>query len=119
MECNGIRHLPVVEDGRMVGLVSQTDLLVAAQHSAIRVHEIMVRNVDTVDPRANVRHAALRMQSLRRSCLPVLRDGTLEGIITDSDFVGIAIALMQQLEDVEPEVEEADLYEPGEDTAYG
>ena len=103
MEANGIRHLPVVDRGRLVGLVSWTDILVASAGLAVRTGEIMVRHVDTIDPRANVRHAAMRMHRHRRSCLPVVRDGKLLGIITDSDFVGIAIALMEQMEDVEPE----------------
>ncbi len=105
MESNGIRHLPVVAAGELAGLVSQTDILVAASGQAVRVREIMVRDLDTIDPRANVLHAALRMQRTRRSCLPVVRDGKLLGIVTDSDFVGIAITLMEQMEEVEPEPE--------------
>jgi predicted transcriptional regulator len=41
-------------------------------------------------------------------CLPVLNDGQLVGIITDSDFVSIAINLMEQLESAEPEENEFD-----------
>ncbi len=105
MAGHGIRHLPVVDDGRLVGLVSLTDLLVAHNGDAVRAGEIMVRDVRTVDARANARHAALAMQRRKLSCLPVTRDGQLVGIVTDADFLGVAIALMEQLEEVEPVAE--------------
>ncbi|MCA1790076.1 MAG: CBS domain-containing protein [Thioalkalivibrio sp.] len=69
---------------------------------------IMVRNIDTVDERNNVRHAALLMFRRKRSCLPVTRDGNLRGIVTDSDFLEVAIALMEQMETVEPEAGDLD-----------
>jgi CBS domain-containing membrane protein len=111
MAAHDIRHLPVLDDsGALVGLVSQTDVLVAGLHGDRPVQDIMVRDIDTVDERSNVRHAALLMMRAKRSCLPVTLDGELHGIVTDSDFLGVAIALMEQLEAAEPE--EA---EPGDD----
>lgn len=99
-----IRHLPVLDDsGALVGLVSQTDVLVAGNGGPRSVREIMVRDLDTVDERNNVRHVALLMFRRKRSCLPVTRDGELRGIVTDSDFLGVAITLMEQLEAVEPD----------------
>jgi CBS domain-containing protein len=59
--------------------------------------------VQTVDEHASLRGAALHLQKHRMGCLPVTRDGALVGIITDSDFVAIAVHLMEQLELVEPE----------------
>lgn len=112
MAAHAIRHLPVLNAaGALVGLVSQTDILVAAGGDAQRVSEIMVREVDTVDERSNVLHAALRMFRGKRSCLPVVRNGELRGIVTDSDFLSVAITLMEQLETTEPDedVEAADL----------
>ena len=44
----------------------------------------------------------------KRSCLPVTREGELRGIVTDADFLGVAITLMEQLEAVEPEPEETE-----------
>jgi CBS domain-containing membrane protein len=107
MAAHAIRHLPVLDDaGKLVGLVSQTDVLVAGQGDSRVVRDIMVREIETVDERSNVRHAALLMFRHKRSCLPVTRDGELRGIVTDSDFLGVAITLMEQLEVVEPEPEE-------------
>lgn len=104
MAANAIRHLPVLDDsGALVGLISQTDVLLAGNGSDRPVSEIMVRDIDTVDERSNVRHAALLMLRRKRSCLPVTRDGRLRGIVTDADFLSVAIALMEQLESAEPE----------------
>jgi len=109
MAAHAIRHLPVLDDaGKLVGLVSQTDVLVAGHGDSRMVRDIMVREIDTIDERSNVRHAALLMFRQKRSCLPVTRDGELRGIVTDSDFLGVAITLMEQLEVVEPEPEEVE-----------
>jgi CBS domain-containing membrane protein len=106
---HAIRHLPVLDDSdHLVGLVSLTDVLLAGSDGQRRVEDIMVRNIDTVDERSNVRHAALLMFRRKRSCLPVTRDGNLRGIVTDSDFLEVAIALMEQMETVEPEPGELD-----------
>lgn len=105
MASNGIRHLPVVDGEHLVGLVSQTDLLVAQNSDSIRVREIMIRDVETIDVRTQIRHAALRMQRRKLSCLPVMQGDRLVGIVTDSDFLGIAIALIEQMEEVEPEAQ--------------
>ncbi len=104
MAAHAIRHLPIADvDGKLLGLVSLTDILVAGDSVERPLREIMVRAVDTIDERSNLRHAAMLMFRRKRSCLPVMRGGELTGIITDSDFLGVAIALMEQLEAVEPE----------------
>jgi len=109
MAAHAIRHLPVLDDaGALVGLISQTDVLLAGNGGPRPVHEIMVRDVDTVDERSNVRHVALMMFKRKRSCLPVTRDGLLQGIVTDSDFLGVAITLMEQLEAAEPDPEDVE-----------
>jgi len=108
-----IRHIPVVAGGkRLVGLVSQRDVLAAAdsnlviaaedsqaQEAYVTVSSIMSVSVNTVDESASLRGAALYMQKNKIGCLPVLRGDKLVGIITDSDFVAIAINLMEQMED--------------------
>jgi CBS domain-containing membrane protein len=107
MAAHGIRHLPVLgREDELLGLVSQTDVLVAAGAGRQSVREIMIRSPETVDERSNVRHAALLMFRHKRSCLPVMRGNALEGIVTDADFLGVAITLMEMLESAEPEAEE-------------
>lgn len=116
MSAQHIRHIPIVDsNGALVGVVSQRDLLAAADSSVLPnagAHEeeryvalsaVMTAPVQTVEESANLRATALHLQSNRLGCLPVVREGKLVGIITDSDFVTIAINLMEMLEQAEPE----------------
>ncbi|QFU75050.1 CBS domain-containing protein [Halioglobus maricola] len=112
-----IRHIPIITGNQcLVGVVSQRDVLAAADssvlpdqtaHAAQEPHvalsSIMTTPVQTVDQQASLRGTALFLQQNKLGCVPVVQDGTLVGIITDSDFVSIAIHLMEQLEQVEPE----------------
>lgn len=62
----------------------------------------MVKDIATVDERASLRQAALFIEKHKIGCLPVLSNGQLTGIITDSDFVAVAINLLEQMEESEP-----------------
>jgi CBS domain-containing protein len=68
----------------------------------------MVAEVATVDINASLRHAALFLEKRKIGCLPVMDDQKLVGIITDTDFVAVAINLLEQLEDSEPPDEDYD-----------
>ncbi len=110
-----IRHVPVLSgDGTLVGLVSQRDVLAAEDSTVLNdpggageryvaLSAIMTSPVRTVDEQASLRGTALHLQQQKLGCLPVLRDGRLVGIVTDADFVGVAINLMEQLESSEPD----------------
>lgn len=115
MHKHKIHHLPVVDDNNtLIGLVTLTNLL-AATDSVLRdpdnsirpedvlVKDIMVTDVATVDEHASLRQAALFLEKHRIGCLPVVTDGMLKGIITETDFVAVAINLLEQLEDSEPD----------------
>ncbi len=94
------RHMPVVKDGgRLVGIVTQRDLLVAARVSGQRidldddrpVSELMIREVDTVRPECCAAEAARHMLRTKRSCLPVVDEtGTLVGILTEADYMRLS-----------------------------
>ena len=102
---HNIRHVPVVDsDGALRGIVSHRDVLAAGGGEKL-LSAIMTRDVDTVDERANVREAALFLFRNKHGCLPVVTDGELKGIVTDSDFVAVAINLLEQIEQEEPEEE--------------
>ena len=119
MKDHRIRHLPVVEgDRNLVGLLTQTDVLASTDSSLrdlenriraaeIFVRDVMVTKIATIDPGASLRQAALFLEARKIGCLPVVTDEKLVGIITDTDFVGIAINLLEQIEEFEPAVDEA------------
>ena len=98
------RHLPVVRDGKLVGVLSLRDVL-AAQLPAgranvdaqmeylhqIRVGDVMQRHVVTAPPEEPIAVAVRTLLEANISCLPVLRHDELAGIVTISDFVRLAV----------------------------
>ena len=74
----------------------------------VGIKDIMVTDVATVDEHASLRQAALFLEKHRIGCLPVVTDGMLKGIITETDFVAVAINLLEQLEETEPDDEFAE-----------
>ena len=99
-----IRHLPVVEDGRLVGIVSDRDLRSAtpalgdparaAALAEIRVGEVMARDVVTARPDDPIDGAANAMRERRINCLPVLEEDGLVGILTSSDVMESLVFLL-------------------------
>ena len=65
----------------------------------------MVAEVCTTTPGSSLRQAARVLQGHKYGCLPVIDEGQLVGIISGSDFVGAAINLLQQHEEISDEVE--------------
>ncbi len=113
MHDHRIHHIPVVEGDHLIGLITLTNVLAATDsflrddNSRIHANDIgikdaMVTDVATVDVNASLRHAALFLEKHKIGCLPVLDDNKLVGIITDTDFVAVAINLLEQLEESEP-----------------
>lgn len=112
-----IRHIPVVDgEDIMIGLITQRDVLAAEDSTVlnpvgddnacdryIAVSSVMTTPVQTTRANASLRSTAMYIQQHKLGCLPVLGEGKLVGIITDSDFVQVAINLMEQLEFSEPE----------------
>ena len=95
-----IRHLPVVDAGRLVGIVSDRDLRGAAPPIGSlpeeqrlqflrerRIAEIMKRDVVTVDPTTPIEEAARLMAARTIGALPVLEGDALVGILTASDLL--------------------------------
>ncbi|TOD44462.1 CBS domain-containing protein [Vibrio parahaemolyticus] len=128
MDALDIRHIPVVDaNHHLQGLVTQRDIL-AAQESCLHpddaeqsftldtpLYEMMHTNIMTAEPRAGLKESAIYMQKHKVGCLPIVHKGHLVGIITDTDFVTIAINLLELQEEVEPEEIEPEEIEPDEE----
>ena len=106
LHLNRIRHLPVLdaEGDRVVGIVSQRDMFRSAlarvlgygEHAqrrvldALAVKEVMTTDVVTTAPDTPLAEAARVMLERKIGALPVIENGKLVGIITESDFVAWA-----------------------------
>jgi CBS domain-containing protein len=91
MAWGGVRHIPVIREGRLVGLVSERDLAVHhAQVSGgdgIRIEAIMRAHPQTAAPEDSITEVTARMAANKISCLPVVDKGALVGIITTTDIL--------------------------------
>jgi acetoin utilization protein AcuB len=110
-----IRHIPILEEGRLVGIVSDRDLRDASPALGdpervrtlreIRVGDVMTREVVTVDPQDSIENAAQQMYELKIESLPVVVEGPLAdegstvdegellGIVTSSDVMRALVML--------------------------
>src|SRR5918997_2760654 len=99
-----IRHLPVLTEGRLVGIVSDRDLRSATpafgdQARAAALQEILVEDVMVSDmvsalPDDPIEQAANTMREHKIGCLPVVESGELVGIITSSDVMSALVYLV-------------------------
>ncbi len=103
-----IRHLPVVDGKKLVGLITNMDIRKAEASPAtsldvreinylldrIKVSEIMTRKVVTISPEHSVEDAATIMHDKKIGCLPVLENGNLVGMLTENDVMQYVIEVM-------------------------
>ena len=106
MTLERIRHLPVLDEGRVVGVVSQRDLFRSALAVALgygeraqkrllktlRVKEVMSEPAITVSPEATAKEATRLMLKHKIGCLPVVDGHTLVGIVTETDILRHAVS---------------------------
>jgi CBS domain-containing protein len=107
MRLGRIRHMPVLEDRSddLVGIVSQRDLFRGALAGALGygehaqqkvmgtlvIKEIMTTDPLTTTPETSLADAARVMLERKIGCLPVVEDGRLVGMLTESDFLRFAV----------------------------
>ena len=101
-----IRHIPIVEEGRLIGIVSDRDLRDAspalgdAERAStlqeIRVGDVMTREVSTTVPEESIENVAQEMYELKIGSLPVVAEEDEEkllGIVTSSDVMRALVTL--------------------------
>jgi acetoin utilization protein AcuB len=109
MQKENIRRLPVVDrKGNLVGMVSEREILQASPSKAtslsiwelnylmarITVDEIMTKEVITVEANTPLEEAALLMADHKIGGLPVMKEGKLVGIVTETDLFKVFLELM-------------------------
>jgi acetoin utilization protein AcuB len=97
MRRHSIRHLPVVEKGMMVGLVTASglrELILPSMVETLHLREVMITNPITVSPDTHIDAAARVIHENKIGGLPVVDGGRLVGIITVSDILKAFIDIM-------------------------
>ena len=101
MRLGRIRHLPVVDGGRLAGIISERDLFRSSLAQALgyggqasrdlmktlRIKDIMVKGVTTISPDAKLCEAVRLMMDKKIGCLPVVEGDRLVGLITETDIM--------------------------------
>ncbi|MFQ5883132.1 MAG: CBS domain-containing protein [Candidatus Methylomirabilales bacterium] len=105
-----IRHLPVVEQGRLVGIITDRDIRLVFPsvtvgqreqdpHDALEnipVREIMTERVMTVTPEDTIADATRVLLKHRIGGLPVVQGNRLVGIITKTDILAAFLEIMER-----------------------
>ena len=114
MRAGGFRRLPVVENGRLVGIVTARDLRLASNAPSIvrerwynnyilqhiAVGDYMTPDPVTIAPDSPIAEAARLMRDHKISGLPVVEEGRLVGIVTQTDLLNFLLDLLEEEETV-------------------
>lgn len=112
LQRGGFRHLPVLDDGRLVGIISDRDVKQSTASAAstaegrardrlleeLTAAQIMAREVVTIGPTAGLDEAARLMATRKISALPVTEGDRLVGIVTETDVLQLFVRALGVLE---------------------
>ena len=101
MRRSNIRHLPVLENGKLVGMLSERDVLGARARAgddeddwwAITVHDAMTTPAQTAGPDDSITEVAGRMAAAKLGAIPVVERGKLLGLCTVTDVLDAEVRL--------------------------
>lgn len=110
MRRGGFRRLPVVEDGKLIGIVTDRDLRLAMNSpyvlregwydsylmEHIEVRSCMTPNPVTLDADCDLIEAVTLMEQQKFGGIPILENGDLIGILTETDLLHCLIELLQE-----------------------
>ncbi|HEY3154091.1 MAG TPA: CBS domain-containing protein [Candidatus Binatia bacterium] len=96
-----IRHIPVVENHELIGIISERDLIGAAASrifglkqksksallKGVLIKDIMKKHVVTMAPDTPIKDAAHLMADKKIGCVPVVESGALVGLVTTTDVL--------------------------------
>ncbi len=99
MRSHGVRHLPVLEHGDLVGILSQRDLLFletirGVDTDADTVEDAMTTDTYSVSPETPIATVAKQMSRKRYGCAVVMERGRVAGIFTATDALRIVAAVV-------------------------
>ncbi len=97
MRNNSIRHLPVVDEGNLVGFVTEGDLRQASLLSLVdkvSIDDVMIKKPVTISPEASIEEAARLVYRHRIGGLPVVVGRKLVGMLTIVDILAAFIQLL-------------------------
>jgi acetoin utilization protein AcuB len=101
MQKNGFRHLPVMKDKKLIGIVTDRDLRLATSRLSSRpfkpetpVSEVMSRPVRTAGADDPIGGAIKLMRETKIGCLPVMKHDALIGMVTSMDLLDAMLILM-------------------------
>jgi CBS domain-containing protein len=101
MTLGGVRHMPVVRGGTLVGVVSERDLLRASLSNltgfgqeerraflqVVEITRVMSTPPIVISPDAEIEQAARLLAEHAIGCLPVIEEGKLVGLVTETDVL--------------------------------
>ena len=113
MQENGVRHLPVLDENSLVGMVTLGDILEASSSDTSRlsifepnyllatlpVEELMTPDPVTISPDDTVLEAADLMFQHDIGSLPVIKDGEVIGILTETDVFHLVVRMLAEREE--------------------
>lgn len=97
MRDHRFRHLPVVSNGRLVGILSDRDLrpiVFSPSLAETPVADLMTEPPTTIAPDAGIEDAASLLVVKRIGCLPVVEGDRLVGIVTETDLLAVLVELL-------------------------